>query len=153
MLVQVYDIVSEAVELEEEFICDALNVSLVGMNASLMAQYIKFCADRLLVALGWVPACGVMQRAHGLVSGVSQCAPPHRVDVSIPYPVSPNSIQDVLVTGGWLNSFWGIFSDEDGCGGACPALYTASLILYLTERHPHSCTAQVWQAVQRAQPI
>jgi ribonucleoside-diphosphate reductase subunit M2 len=50
--VQVYDIVSEAVALEEEFICDALNVSLVGMNATLMAEYIKFCADRLLVALG-----------------------------------------------------------------------------------------------------
>ena len=31
---------------------DALPVRLIGMNASLMCQYIEFVADRLLVALG-----------------------------------------------------------------------------------------------------
>ena len=31
---------------------DALPVSLLGMNAKEMGQYIRFCADRLLVALG-----------------------------------------------------------------------------------------------------
>lgn len=41
----------EAVEYEKEFVCDALPVSLIGMNADLMSQYIEFCADRLLVAL------------------------------------------------------------------------------------------------------
>ena len=45
-------IVDEAVRLELEFCCEALSVSLVGMNAELMGQYIRFCADRLLVALG-----------------------------------------------------------------------------------------------------
>jgi ribonucleotide reductase beta subunit family protein with ferritin-like domain len=43
--------VGEAVEYEKEFVCDALPVSLIGMNADLMSQYIEFCADRLLVAL------------------------------------------------------------------------------------------------------
>lgn len=41
----------EAVELERHFCCEALDVGLMGMNADLMAQYIDFVADRLLVAL------------------------------------------------------------------------------------------------------
>lgn len=45
-------IVDEAVQLELEFCCEALSVSLVGMNSDLMGQYIRFCADRLLLALG-----------------------------------------------------------------------------------------------------
>lgn len=49
----VHSIVREAVELEHEFCCDALSVALVGMNAKLMAQYIDYVADRLLVALGY----------------------------------------------------------------------------------------------------
>ena len=35
-----------------EFICEALPVRLIGMNADLMSQYIEFVADRLLVELG-----------------------------------------------------------------------------------------------------
>ena len=46
------DIVAEAVNIEKEFICEALPVDLIGMNKGLMSQYIDFCADRLLVALG-----------------------------------------------------------------------------------------------------
>ena len=46
-------IVDEAVNLEREFCCEALSVSLVGINAKLMAEYIEFVADRLLVALGY----------------------------------------------------------------------------------------------------
>ena len=46
------DIVVEAVDIEKEFICEALPVDLIGMNKGLMSQYIDFCADRLLVALG-----------------------------------------------------------------------------------------------------
>jgi ribonucleoside-diphosphate reductase subunit M2 len=38
--------------LELDFCCEALSVSLVGMNSDLMGQYIRFCADRLLIALG-----------------------------------------------------------------------------------------------------
>ena len=46
------EIVCGAVEIEREFVTDALPVSLIGMNAEQMTQYIQFCADRLLVALG-----------------------------------------------------------------------------------------------------
>ncbi|KAI0074652.1 ribonucleotide reductase small subunit [Panus rudis PR-1116 ss-1] len=45
-------IITEAVEIEQEFLTDALPVSLIGMNAKLMCQYIEFVADRLLCALG-----------------------------------------------------------------------------------------------------
>ena len=41
-------IVKEAVDIEREFICEALPVSLLGMNVKLMSQYIEFVADRLL---------------------------------------------------------------------------------------------------------
>lgn len=49
---QVRDIILDAVEIEKEFVTDALPVKLIGMNADLMAQYIEFVADRLLVELG-----------------------------------------------------------------------------------------------------
>ena len=49
---EVVQIVREAVTLENEFVCDALPCSLIGMNADLMKQYIEFVADRLLIALG-----------------------------------------------------------------------------------------------------
>jgi ribonucleoside-diphosphate reductase beta chain len=42
----------DAVKIEQEFVTDALPVDLIGMNARLMAQYIEFVADRLLVSLG-----------------------------------------------------------------------------------------------------
>ncbi len=45
-------IIRDAVDIEKEFICDALPVRLIGMNADLMSQYIEFVADRLLVELG-----------------------------------------------------------------------------------------------------
>lgn len=48
----VTEIICEAVQIEESFVSDSLPVSLIGMNAQLMQQYIKFCADRLLAALG-----------------------------------------------------------------------------------------------------
>lgn len=48
-------IVREAVIIEKEFVTDALPVSLIGMNADLMSQYIEFVADRLLMALGGSP--------------------------------------------------------------------------------------------------
>lgn len=49
---QVTQIITDAVVLEHEFVTDALPVSLIGMNAKLMCQYIEFVADRLLVSLG-----------------------------------------------------------------------------------------------------
>ena len=45
-------IIKDAVEIEIEFICDALPCRLIGMNAVLMSQYIKFIADRLSLQLG-----------------------------------------------------------------------------------------------------
>eukprot|EP01112_Ceratiomyxa_fruticulosa_P009982 TRINITY_DN261_c1_g1_i2.p1 TRINITY_DN261_c1_g1~~TRINITY_DN261_c1_g1_i2.p1 ORF type:complete len:336 (+),score=59.51 TRINITY_DN261_c1_g1_i2:330-1337(+) len=45
-------IICDAVDCEKEFITESLPVDLIGMNSKLMAQYIEFCADRLLVALG-----------------------------------------------------------------------------------------------------
>lgn len=49
---RIVEIVTHAVDIEKEFISDALPVELIGMNSRLMSQYIEFCADRLLVALG-----------------------------------------------------------------------------------------------------
>jgi len=48
----IHNIIKGAVELEKDFICDALPCSLIGMNAKLMSQYIEFVADRLAVQLG-----------------------------------------------------------------------------------------------------
>lgn len=48
----VRQILMEAVEIEKEFICDALPCSLIGMNSKMMSQYIEFVADRLAVQLG-----------------------------------------------------------------------------------------------------
>lgn len=45
-------IILDAVNIEKEFITDALPVRLIGMNSDLMKQYIEFVADRLLVELG-----------------------------------------------------------------------------------------------------
>jgi ribonucleoside-diphosphate reductase subunit M2 len=50
---RVHEIIKEAVEIESEFICDALPCRLIGMNSELMTQYIKFVADRLCVQLGY----------------------------------------------------------------------------------------------------
>ena len=49
---RVHTIVGDAVAHETEFICEALPVSLIGMNAADMSTYIRFVADRLLVQLG-----------------------------------------------------------------------------------------------------
>jgi len=49
---KIRQIISEAVAIEKEFIVDALPVSLIGMNCELMATYIEFVADRLLIAFG-----------------------------------------------------------------------------------------------------
>jgi ribonucleoside-diphosphate reductase beta chain len=46
-------IITDAVEIEKEFITDALPVNLIGMNAKLMSQYIEFVADRWLDELGY----------------------------------------------------------------------------------------------------
>lgn len=49
----VHAIIKDAVEIEKEFITEALPVALIGMNARLMQQYIEFVADRWLAELGY----------------------------------------------------------------------------------------------------
>ncbi len=49
----VHAIIRDAVSIEKNFICEALPVSLIGMNAELMSQYIEFVADHWLDALGY----------------------------------------------------------------------------------------------------
>lgn len=50
---RVVSIIKDAVEIEKEFLTDALPVELIGMNSRLMRQYIEFVADRLILELGY----------------------------------------------------------------------------------------------------
>ena len=50
---QISDIIKEAVEIEKEFITEAIPCRLIGMNSTLMSQYIEFVADRLVLQLGY----------------------------------------------------------------------------------------------------
>lgn len=50
---RIAEIVKEAVEIEKEFITEAIPCRMIGMNAKLMCQYIEFVADRLVVQLGY----------------------------------------------------------------------------------------------------
>jgi ribonucleoside-diphosphate reductase beta chain len=49
---RITEIITDALDIEREFITESLPVSLIGMNATLMTQYLEFVADRLLVELG-----------------------------------------------------------------------------------------------------
>ena len=49
---RIKEIICEAVEIEKEFISESLPVSLIGMNAKMMQQYIEFVADFWLTELG-----------------------------------------------------------------------------------------------------
>jgi len=48
---RIVGIIKEAVQIEQEFLTEALPVNLIGMNCDLMKVYIEFCADRLLLEL------------------------------------------------------------------------------------------------------
>jgi len=48
----ILEILTDAVTIEMDFVQESLPVELIGMNSALMAQYIKFVADRLLYSLG-----------------------------------------------------------------------------------------------------
>jgi ribonucleoside-diphosphate reductase subunit M2 len=50
---RIHEIIKEAVEIETEFICEALPCRLIGMNSLMMTQYIQFVADRLCLQLGY----------------------------------------------------------------------------------------------------
>lgn len=49
---RIKEILIDALDIEREFITESLPASLIGMNATLMAQYLEFVTDRLLVELG-----------------------------------------------------------------------------------------------------
>ena len=49
---KIHSIIQEAVDIEKEFICDALPCRLIGMNSKMMSEYIEFVADRLCLQLG-----------------------------------------------------------------------------------------------------
>jgi len=49
----IHEIIKDAVEIEKEFILEAIPCRMIGMNSTLMSQYIEFVADRLCVQLGY----------------------------------------------------------------------------------------------------
>ena len=49
---RIREIIVDALNIEREFITESLPISLIGMNAKLMTQYLEFVTDRLLVELG-----------------------------------------------------------------------------------------------------
>jgi ribonucleotide reductase beta subunit family protein with ferritin-like domain len=61
----IVEIISSAVKIKMEFIVDTLPVELIGMNSGMMCNYMRFCADRLLLSLG----CGHHNKSETLSSG------------------------------------------------------------------------------------
>jgi len=49
---RITEILTNALDIERVFITESLPVSLIGMNAKLMTQYLQFVTDRLLVEYG-----------------------------------------------------------------------------------------------------
>jgi ribonucleoside-diphosphate reductase subunit M2 len=50
-----YEIMKEAVQIEKEFILEAIPCRMIGMNNDMMSKYIEFCSDRLCLQLGYEP--------------------------------------------------------------------------------------------------
>jgi ribonucleotide reductase beta subunit family protein with ferritin-like domain len=50
---RIYEIISDAVAIEKEFINESIPCKMIGMNADLMSQYIEYVADRIIVQLGY----------------------------------------------------------------------------------------------------
>ena len=73
---EVAAIVTEAVDIEVEFVSEALPVGLIGMNSDLMSEYIRFVADRLLVALGCPKHYHTANPFEWMEQLSLQCAPP-----------------------------------------------------------------------------
>jgi ribonucleoside-diphosphate reductase beta chain len=68
---EIKDIVCGALEIEKEFILEALPVRLIGMNSDLMSQYLEFVTDRLLVALG-VPKVYNVENPFDFMQNIAQ---------------------------------------------------------------------------------
>jgi len=50
---RIYEIISNAVEIEKNFINESISCAMIGMNTKLMSQYIEYVADRLIFQLGY----------------------------------------------------------------------------------------------------
>ena len=50
---RIYEIIQDAVNIETEFITEAIPCKMIGMNNQLMSKYIEFVADGLCVQLGY----------------------------------------------------------------------------------------------------
>lgn len=50
---RVHEIFTEAVKIENDFVQEGFDCRLIGMNDQLMSQYIKFCADQILIKMGY----------------------------------------------------------------------------------------------------
>jgi ribonucleotide reductase beta subunit family protein with ferritin-like domain len=50
---EIHNICREGVEIECIFVDNCLKTNLIGMNSDLMKQYVRFCADRLMVQFGY----------------------------------------------------------------------------------------------------
>ena len=50
---EIYEIIKEAVDIEKEFITEAIPCRMIGMNSRMMTKYIEFVADRLCIQLGY----------------------------------------------------------------------------------------------------
>jgi len=89
---RVAEIVDGAVQIEKAFVSEALPVELIGMNSTLMRQYIEFCADRLLDALGvpkvynalnpfeWMTLISLQGKTNFFEKRVSEYALPQETD-------------------------------------------------------------------------
>lgn len=50
---ELHEMMDEAINIEMEFCSESLPVHLIGINSDSMKQYVRFCADRLLLSLGY----------------------------------------------------------------------------------------------------
>lgn len=67
----VHCIVRQAIEIEKEFIVDSIPCRLIGMNSDLMAQYIQFVANRLVMQLGHAPLFESIQNPFGFMDRIN----------------------------------------------------------------------------------
>lgn len=89
---RIYEIINELVQLEIEFCTESLPVGLIGMNATLMTQYIKYVADHLLTEMGvkslydvdnpfpWIETISMPVRENGFEQTTSNYQNPHIAD-------------------------------------------------------------------------
>ena len=66
----VYKIITEAVDIEIEFITESLPCNLLGMNSELMIQYIKFVANRLVLQIGHNPVFPNIKQPFGFMDRI-----------------------------------------------------------------------------------